>query len=325
MQVNFSTSNQLIKNIKNFLEIKRYSFFDRIFAQKGVFYGWGRKRSGLKAMKLAKKFNTSYVLLEDGFIRSIGLGVDGSPSFSLIEDSVGVYYDATTPSQLENILNTYNFQADTALIEDAVKAIELIKQCHISKYNNAPDISDDFFMDEDEQRVLIIAQTAGDASLEYGMIDSFSTNDMISTALEENPQATVYLKIHPDVLSGKKKSDVNVETLDSCVDVITQNVNPISLLKHFTKVYTKTSGMGFEALLVGCECVCFGMPFYAGWGVTDDRSSCNRRKRVLSVEEIFAAAYILYTHYYNPYTNKPSDIFDTIETIVYHQRNQKIY
>jgi len=64
---------------------------------------------------------------------------------------------------------------------------------------------------------------------------------------------------------------------EGCI-IIEENVNPISLLKHFTKVYTKTSGMGFEALLCGCECVCFGMPFYAGWGVTTDKSECKRGK-----------------------------------------------
>ena len=73
--------------------------------------------------------------------------------------------------------------------------------------------------------------------------------------------------------------------------------------------------MGFEALLVGCECVCFGMPFYAGWGITDDRLTCDRRKRKLSVEEVFAGAYILYTRYVNPYSKKEIDIIETIETI----------
>ncbi|WP_428738926.1 hypothetical protein [Sulfurimonas sp.] len=289
------------------------------------FKGWGRKNTGLFAQWCYNRFGGSLTLQEDGFIRSLGLGVDDSPSFSFVEDNIGIYYDATVPSKLENILNSYDFSSNAQLVKNATLAIELIKKYNISKYNNATKVSEDYFSKEDEQRVLVIAQTAGDSSLKYGMLEPFTTEDMIHTAIEENPQATIYLKMHPDVLSGKKKSDINVENLDSRVHVITENINSISLLKHFDKVYTKTSGMGFEALLVECECVCFGMPFYAGWGVTDDRSSCNRRKRVLSVAEIFAAAYILYTHYYNPYTNKPSDIFDTIETIVYHQRNQKIY
>ena len=36
-------------------------------------------------------------------------------------------------------------------------------------------------------------------------------------------------------------------------------------------VYVVTSTMGFEALLVGKPVTTFGVPWYAGWGVTDDR------------------------------------------------------
>ena len=314
--MNYSSSKQLITNTKNFLDIKYYTFLNRLFLKNTIFYGWGRKKSGLKAVQLASKFNTSYALLEDGFIRSLGLGVEEYPSFSLVEDDVGIYYDATSPSKLENILNAYDFSSDEKLMKDAYRAIELIKKHNISKYNNSKALESDFFNNKDEQRVLVIAQTAGDASLKYGMLDNYTTNDMIDAALLENPNAKVYLKIHPDVLSGKKESDIDIESVKKKCIIIEENVNPISLLKHFNKVYTKTSGMGFEAILVGCKCVCFGMPFYAGWGITDDRSSCDRRKRELSIEEVFAAAYILYTRYHNPYTKKDSDIFDTIETIV---------
>lgn len=336
--MNYSTSKQLIKNTKNFLNIKHYSFVNYLFRQSGVFYGWGRKNSGLKAVELAKKHTTSFVLLEDGFIRSLGLGVNGSPSFSLVEDDVGIYYDATAPSKLENILNSYDFSADSELMKKAQEAIELIRVHNISKYNNAPKVDTRFQskfgmtegvsgmtkgafgMTEIKKRVLVIAQTAGDASLKYGMLDDYTTDDMISAAISENPDATVYLKVHPDVLSGKKKSDIDINVAKKKCIIIEENINPISLLKYFDKVYTKTSGMGFEALLVGCECVCFGMPFYAGWGITDDRTKCERRKRVLSVEEVFAAAYILYTRYYNSYEKRECDIFEVMQEIVAKRR-----
>ena len=286
-----------------------------IFTKKN-FKGWGRKKTGRFAKWCYEKFGGSLTLYEDGFIRSVGLGVDGSPSFSLVEDDVGIYYDATTPSKLENLLNSYDFKSDVQLMKDAKEAIELIKQHHISKYNNALDIDADFFQNADEGRVLVIAQTAGDASLKYGMLEDFSTDEIINTAISENPDAKVYLKIHPDVLSGKKKSDIDIrEAKKKCI-IIEENVNPISLLKNFKKVYTKTSAMGFEALLVECKCVCFGMPYYAGWGLTEDKTQCERRKRELTLEELFAAAYILYTRYYNPYKKHKSDIFDTIHTIV---------
>lgn len=297
-----------IKNILSIFYIKNFK-------------GWGKKKTGRFALWCYKKFGGTLLLLEDGFIRSIGLGVDNSPSFSIVEDDIGIYYDATAPSKLENLLNTYNFKADKELMSETTKAIELIKKYHISKYNNAPNIKNNFFT-KDEKRVLIIAQTAGDSSLKYGMLKDFSTDDIIQNAIDENPDSTIYLKIHPDVLSGKKKSDIDIKNLDKKIIIIKENLNPISLLKHFKKVYTKTSGMGFEALLVGCECVCYGMPFYAGWGVTVDKTSCNRRKRDLTVKEIFAGAYILYTRYYNPYTKQNSDIFDTIEEIV-KQKNKK--
>ncbi len=279
------------------------------------FRGWGRKKTGRFAVWCHKRFGGKLTLLEDGFIRSLDLGVNGSPSFSIVEDDVGIYYDATSPSRLENILNSYDFASDTKLMADAKRAIELIVKHHISKYNNAPDVPKGYFQ-EGEKRVLVVAQTAGDASLHYGMLDAYTTDDMIKAAKEENPHAKVYLKIHPDVLSGKKKSDIDIEQGRKDCIIIEENFNPISLLKHFDRVYTKTSQMGFEALLCGCECVCFGMPFYAGWGVTHDKSVCERRQAKRSVEEIFAAAYILYTRYSNPYTKKESDIFDTIETIV---------
>ncbi len=279
------------------------------------FKGWGRKKTGRFALWCHKKFGGTLTLLEDGFIRSLDLGVNGSPSFSIVEDDIGIYYDATVPSRLENLLNTYDFILDVQLMQDAKRAMELIVKHNISKYNNSKNVPKEYFQNDAEKKVLVIAQTAGDASLKYGMLDDYTTDDIIKSAIDENQDAKVYIKIHPDVLSGKKKSDIDINAVKQKCIIIEENFNPISLLKHFSKVYTKTSQMGFEALLVGCECVCFGMPFYAGWGVTTDKSECKRRKVKRSVEEIFAAAYILYTRYYNPYTKKESDIFDTIETI----------
>ena len=285
-----------------------------IFTNKN-FKGWGRKKTGRFAEWCYNKFGGKYTLYEDGFIRSIGLGIDNSPSFSLIEDDIGIYYDATRPSKLENILNTYDFTADPHLLQTANEAMNLMREQFISKYNNAPHINDDFFKADKKQKILIVAQTEGDTSLEYGLARQFSTQQIIADALRENPDASIYIKIHPDVLSGKKSSDIKIEDIPMESKVINIDVNPISLLKHFNKVYTKTSGMGMEALILGKEVHCYGMPYYAGWGLTKDRERCKRRTRKLTLEELFAGTYILYTRYYNPYKNRKSDIIDTIKEI----------
>jgi len=279
-----------------------------------MYKGWGRKPSGRKAVLKSQELGKTFLLQEDGFIRSIGLG--NSQPFSIVEDDVGIYYDATAPSKLENLLNNYDFKSDSGSLKKANTAIDLIKKYQISKYNHAPNIDDDYFSNSTSNKVLIIAQTKGDLSLEYGLAEQFNINEIIDAATRENPNAEIYLKVHPDVLNGRKDSDIDIELVKTRCKIISDDVNPISLLKHFSKVYTKTSQMGFEALIVGCECVCFGMPFYAGWGLTDDRVKCERRKRKLNVEEVFAASYILYAKYFNPYTQKPSDIIDTIKTIV---------
>ncbi len=301
----YSSSINLIKNVKYFYNIKKILKFTFV-CKEPTFYGWGRKESGKKAIELSTKFNGKFKLLEDGFIRSVGLGVDGAKLLSIVEDDIGIYYDATSQSRLEKILSEHKF--DNELLQESKWCIDFITTHNISKYNNAPNISKNLIQKyelENSNNILIVAQTDGDASLIYGLGDKFSTTDMIDAAIKENPNSNILLKIHPDVLSGKKKSDINISNLDSKIKIIAEDINPISLLKHINKVYTKTSGMGFEALMCGCECVCFGMPFYAGWGLSDDRVQAPlRRNRTLSIEELFAGAYILYAKYIDAYTGQ---------------------
>jgi capsular polysaccharide export protein len=312
-----SISQPLIENSKNFLKIEKTTKLKSLqyLFKKVTFVGWGRKKSGLWAIFMAKITKNRFLLLEDGFIRSVGLGVEGSPSFSIVQDDIGIYYDATSPSKLEEILNSYDFKNDKELMAIAKKAKQKIIEYKISKYNNFKKI-DLSYLDNSKEKVLIIAQTAGDSSLEYGLGNRFTTQEIIDDAINDNPDAQVYIKIHPDVLVGKKESDINPKDIPPKCQILQDNANPIELLQYFDKVYTKTSGMGMEALLLDKEVYCFGMPFYAGWGVTKDRLVSKRRNRKLTVDEIFAGAYILYSNYYNPYLNQKSDIIDSINTLI---------
>ncbi|MEA3279469.1 MAG: capsular polysaccharide biosynthesis protein [Thermodesulfobacteriota bacterium] len=277
--------------------------------------GWGNKSKARAANAFARKHDLAYVSLEDGFIRSVGLGVDDSPPFSLVVDDLGIYYDATRASRLEKILSEYDFNANRALMETAEKAIQLIARYKVSKYNAAPELRPDFFANNGRKKVLVIAQTRGDLSLTHGNTKTFSPNQLIRAAIAENPGADVYIKLHPDVLAGKKKSDIDPSCFKTKIKTITHAVNPISLMENVDKVYTKTSQMGFDALLLGKPVVCFGMPFYAGWGLTDDRVPCPRRNRKLSFKHLFAGACILYPLYCNPFTHQKTDILDTVYTI----------
>ncbi|MBM7652573.1 capsule polysaccharide export protein KpsC/LpsZ [Neobacillus cucumis] len=282
--------------------------------------GWGMKQSANKAIALAEKYNIPYVGLEDGFLRSVGLGVDGAPPLSISVDNVGIYYDATRPSRLENILNASGWERED-LLQDAKKSMELIRVNYLSKYNHAPIIDSAKFLDAGKQRVLVVDQTLGDMSITLGLADKERFKEMYEAAVKENPNADIFIKTHPDVISGKKEGNLTPRNVGKNAVFIYDDCNPLSLVEQFDKVYVVTSQLGFEALMLGKEVHCFGMPFYAGWGITSDRLKIDRRKRARNLEEIFAAAYLLYCRYLNPTTNQLGTIFDVINYLTENKNN----
>lgn len=277
--------------------------------------GWGLKPGYKDARVFAEKHSIPYLAMEDGFLRSIGLGVDGSPALSFSLDDIGVYYDATRPSRMENILNSTGWETPE-LMEDAKRAMNLIKTNYLSKYNVGEILKEENFRQNGKKRILVVDQTFGDMSISLGLGNQQSFINMYNKAKEENPEADFYLKVHPDVIAGKKQGNITDIKEDENTILLTEDSNPLSLIEHMDKVYCVTSQMGFEALIMGKEVRCFGMPFYAGWGVTNDEIILDRRKKVRTVEELFAASYIIYCTYLNPSTGKTGNIFDVIDYIV---------
>ncbi|MGB1256931.1 MAG: capsular polysaccharide biosynthesis protein [Thiolinea sp.] len=284
---------------------------------------WGRKPSAQKAEVLAEQLSYPLWRLEDGFIHSLGQGVSGAASWSLVSDHQGIYYDATQPSDLENILAGQHEQsvalADPFLLQRAGYLIAQMVRNYVSKYNNAS-LSTEHLNLPVGKKVLVVDQTAGDMSLQYGMLKDGAAQAMLQAACDEHPDATVLLKTHPDVLAGYKKGCFSDCDLPSQVQVIAEQVNPLVLLEQVEHVYVLTSQLGFEALLLGKKVVCYGVPFYAGWGLTDDRADAalpvfKRRKANRSVDEVFAAAYILYSRYIHPDTGQLCQAEDVINYV----------
>jgi capsular polysaccharide export protein len=273
--------------------------------------GWGRKPNTKRAIKFAQRHDIPYTSLEDGFLRSVGLGRAGESSISLVVDQTGIYYDASQPSSLEELLNDTDDIFTPSLMHTADQAITFILKHKISKYNGAPDMPTDRCLPS-KKNVLIIDQVAGDASVTYGAA-AFSLEKMINAAKDENPNSDIYIKLHPETIQGFRKGLFSGYTKDAQIQFITEDYNPLSVLEKMDKVYVATSQMGFEALIMGKDVVCFGIPFYAGWGLTDDRERCSRRIEKHSVEELFVAAYILYSRYVNPVTGKRCDILKALE------------
>lgn len=228
---------------------------------------WGHRPSAAKPAAIAKAAGKPIIHLEDGFVRSLDLGVNGAPPLSLVVDDCGIYYDASKPSALEKLVQ--DKAGNTALISQAREAMHTIVTGDLSKYNLAPA----FVADESERAdiVLVVDQTFNDMSVTYGNAGPHEFAAMLEAAMAENPQAEIWVKVHPDVLEGKKTGYFADLRATQRVRLIAENVSPQSLLRHISRVYVVTSQYGFEALLAGKPVTCFGKPWYAGWGLTDDR------------------------------------------------------
>jgi capsular polysaccharide export protein len=235
----------------------------------------------------------------------------------MIIDRTGVYYDASEPSDLEILLAANpELSFDCKLIARATECIRQITKQSISKYNNTSITLNNNLFPEGKS-VLVVDQTAGDMSLEYGYINEDSFDNMLQAALNEHPDANIIIKTHPDVIAGKKKGCLSLDTNNPRITIIADNINPLALISQVEHVYVATSQMGFEALMLGKPVTCFGVPFYAGWGLTDDRADRSldvwkRRKNRLTLEQVFAAAYICYTRYVHPDTLERCEIEDVL-------------
>lgn len=279
--------------------------------------GWGMKDSSIRARNLASRLNLPYLSLEDGFLRSFGTG-NYFPPLSMVVDAVGIYYDSTRPSALENLLNSGDDLLE-GREENITRACQLVVAHRLSKYNHAPRLESGMIRAGDVRRVLVVDQTKGDSSVVLGSANSETFKSMLEAAHDENPTATIYVKTHPEVSSGRKNGYLTEVRDDRRTVVLRDAVNPLSLIEQMDHIYVVSSTMGFEGLVGGKSVTCFGLPWYAGWGATDDRQFNARRTRQRSVIELFSAAYVHYTRYLNPRTHKRGTIFDVIEWLK-HQR-----
>ncbi|SUU00224.1 capsule polysaccharide modification protein [Actinobacillus lignieresii] len=278
--------------------------------------GWGLRPSADKARAYAEQHHLPYIALEDGFLRSLGLGVMGYPPFSVVYDDVGIYYDTTRSSRLEQLILSSHFSATD--LQQAEQAVRLIVRHQLSKYNHNLDyVSNE---PKTSEIVLVIDQTFGDMAVKYGRANESDFQQMLDAAIGENPDAQIWVKTHPDVISGKKKGYLtDLHRYGNRIRLFAEDVNPISLLNRVDKVYCVTSQMGFEALLLGKPVITFGIPWFAGWGVTEDRHpdidvlKRSQRRENRSFLQLFAAAYLQYSRYINPYSGKVGTIFDVID------------
>ena len=244
--------------------------------------------------------NTQVIRLEDGFLRSVGLGASLTRPVSWVADPVGIYYDATAPSALENLLLTHPFPED--LLARARALHQRILELNLTKYNLA---SSSWNRPAGSQRVILVpGQVERDASLRFGSQFFRSNLELLQAVRKTCPDAFLIYKPHPDVAAGLRAAGPTEFQTSGICDAIVNEVSMADLLPHVDELHLRTSLSGFEALLRGKKVVCYGAPFYSGWGLTTDLQSVPRRSRILPLEALVAATLILYPRYLSRHSRK---------------------
>ncbi|HCP19696.1 MAG TPA: beta-3-deoxy-D-manno-oct-2-ulosonic acid transferase [Marinobacter hydrocarbonoclasticus] len=255
------------------------------------------------------------IRVEDGFIRSVGLGADLVQPQSWVMDDVGMYYDATRPSRLEQLLENTEFEP--GLLKRAVGLIESLKASGTTKYNTG---ARDWQRPRRNERVLLVpGQVESDASIKFGSPVVKTNLELLQAVREQNPGAWVVYKPHPDVVAGLRMPGGAEEQGERWCDQLILDQDMAHMLSQVDEVHTITSLTGFEALVRGLKVTCYGQPFYSGWGLTTDIHPCQRRTRKRTLEELVAAALILYPSYISQVTGK----FSTVETILHEIEMQR--
>lgn len=236
--------------------------------------------------------------VEDGFLRSRGLGAELVAPLSLVTDDLGIYYDPTRESRLERLI-----AASPALPEGArrraERLIEGLARARVTKYNldrPAPQLPEG-------HRILVPGQVEDDASIRLGCGEVASNLGLLKAARAANPGAVIVFKPHPDVEAGLRTGAVTREAALKWADVVADAADPVALIEACDEVWTLTSLLGFEALIRGKRVTCLGAPFYAGWGLTRDLGAVpERRVARPDVIALAHAALIDYPRYADPVT-----------------------
>jgi capsular polysaccharide export protein len=294
---------------------------------------WGAVDDPMRQVPQAAKGPRPPLLqVEDGFLRSRGLGAALVPPVSLVVDDLGQHYDPGAESRLERLIAVP--LPDDARARAAALLVRLIGQ-GISKYNldaagtaldlaPRPEQGHGSRNGEGLRRILVPGQVEDDASIRLGAGEVRSNLALLQAVRAANPAAFITYKPHPDVLAGLRPGALGVEVMAGLADRIAPTGDPIPLIADADEIWTMTSGLGFEALLRGKPVTCLGTPFYAGWGLTRDLGPVPARRRRLAggaagpgpdLLQLAHAALIAYPRYFDPVSGRPCPVEVALERL----------
>jgi capsular polysaccharide export protein len=272
---------------------------------------WGRSPTAWRGEAVAARRGVPLVRVEDAFLRSIQPGrARGEAPIGLLVDPIGVHFNSGSPSRLEETLQDADLY-NSDILHEANHLKHCFLEFGLSKYNNfQPDLPI-----PDPGYVLIVDQTAGDASIRHSGASAATFRTMLGHALADHPDGRIVIRTHPETALGLRPGHFGPADAGGRVSLLTAPVSPHRVLAQASAVYTVSSQLGFEAILHGHRPRVFGQPFYAGWGLTNDDQPLPRRNRTLTPDELFAGAMLLAPLWYDPCRDRLCGLQDVIHQL----------
>ena len=263
-----------------------------------------------------------FISVEDGFIRSVGLGADLYPPLSLLFDKKGIHYDASKVSDLEDQLQNSNVNYSERM--RARKILNLIIKLKISKYNLRLTKTINLPKNATNKEIIgVLGQVESDNSIIYGVPNNTiqKTNfALVEKVRKDYPDAFIIYKPHPDTESGVRAKGERDSDISDYADLIANKTSLEDLFNKVDRIAVFTSLGGFEALIRGISVITYGFPFYAGWGLTEDKLNhhgwAKRRTRRMSIEELTFISLIKYPFYSSMKFNCLTEIENIFEEII---------
>ena len=271
---------------------------------------WGQSPTARRGEAVAARRAAPLIRIEDALLRSLRPGRQGDAPLGLLIDPVGLHFDGSKPSRIEQILAT-NPLDDSNILSRAKDGIARLVSADLSKYN----IHDPGLAPPPPGYVLLIDQTRDDASIRFSGASATTFQTMLATAVEDHPGARILIKTHPETRLGLRPGHFSPAALPPNATLVTDAISPWKLLEGAIAVYAVSSQMGFEAILAGHRPRIFGQPFYAGWGLTLDEQPISRRRRTLTRAQLFAGAMILAPTWFDPCRNRLCSFEEAVDQL----------
>jgi capsule polysaccharide export protein KpsC/LpsZ len=293
-------------------------FFHILFAPtkpKNI-YIWGYE-IGHWALLVSKIFNIKISRVEDGYLRSFYLGKEHNQANSLVIDNESLHFDKNGKSIIHELISEEIDEKITN--QHAEYFIKFCKNNFITKYSainktHLKTIEQINNLFPAANFIGVVGQKPNDKSMIYGNPKSYSNFSIFYKALKENKDSIIIFKQHPDVVDNSL-TDILVKLF--CIFskrtffIKDKFLSPIYFINRSNVIYTISSTIGFEALIHDKKTVVFGTPFYAGYGLTEDRVKIERKKKLITKEQLIYN----YIYRYCKYSSNINKYLEFLPTI----------